>query len=289
LAALGRPEGLKYAAAEAERLTASFPCDVVDFMRTEVYPFLPEALEGYLLTHDPVSNPDYRPILEAARHLEVGSYVMVTGEGPSLLLPGRVGRWREESSIRVFIETCMLCEVSIALLCEDIRVVWGLDVAESDVYAFQDLFVDRTYSRGEAWLKYASTLSREEAVFKQQLMGQPTDYVRWKLGVPVNLDSSRVLNRLISDSYFTERLIKAEAGDHAITLGKTQLSRLKMERDTIFKSLDRLIKLREIEDTATSGQYSEMRKALDALMVSSEEEELPTLEDLEIPTLGDLE
>ena len=88
------------------------------------------------------------------------------------------------------------------------------------------------------------------------MTGQHPDFVRWRLGVPVELNTEQVLNRLLSDAYFTDRMLKVNAGDNGIHLTKEERDRAKMERDTIFKVLKAKESLRassEGEDGHTSA------------------------------------
>lgn len=239
--ALTRADG----AAHAEQLRASlrvqFPVPLEALITETVFPKLPAAIEALLMSTDLAATPDYRPLFAAAQYLEVAEVVSIGPGGPTVTLPARVQRWRDDPTLRIFIETCHLCGISQTQIAEDLRRMYGLDVDEGELAFFINYFVDREYTKGGLWLLYERCIGPDESQFKRQLMAQPHDFVRWKLGVPVHLESDRVLDRLISDSYFTERLIKFQSGD-ATALGRDEVARIKLERDTIFKALDRRLK-----------------------------------------------
>jgi hypothetical protein len=99
------------------------------------------------------------------------------------------------------------------------------------------------------------------------------------------LDTTRVLDRLISDAYFTERIIKAEAGGMGVSLSKSQLERVKMERDTVLKGVDRRLKAIQVDKLKGSLGDEElilMRKQLESLtVVAPDTVPLPLIEDLD--------
>lgn len=246
-----------------EQFSVRFPGPMEEFLQVEVYSLLPEHTEVLLKTTD-VRNPGGpQTLLQAASLLDLSTLILFDYDGPTVTLPGEVGAWRSDPTKRLFIETCLLANVSHAYIVEDLRRMYGIDVAERDVEVFADLFCDVAYSQGEGWAQYTQCISEAEANFKLSLRNQPAAFVRWKLGAPVPPDLDLVLDRLIADSYFTERVIKARAGDHGIALGKNELARIKMERDTLFKALDRRIKKQELD--RASGGGSEAKEAAEHL------------------------
>ena len=302
--ALTRADGAAYAEQLRQAFHIQLPYPLESVVKELVFPKLPAAVEALLMSTDFTATPDYRPFLAAAQYLEVSPVVGINGSGPAVTLPARVQRWRDDSTLRLFIETCHLCGISQTQIAEDLRRMYGLDVDEGELALFTNFFVDREYSKAGSWLLYERCIGAEEAQFKRQLMAQPHDFVRWKLGVPVHLESDRVLDRLLSDSYYTERLIKFQAGD-ATALGRDELARIKLERDTIFKALDRRLKHQQSRgegdgaNTAAQAisrivlEYAEQApKTRDQLGYTDLEtdgqasDSMPLITDLETPDVG---
>jgi hypothetical protein len=153
----------------------------------------------------------------------------------------------------------MLCGMPFQQIAADMKVMYGVTFSELHLEEFRLLFADIDYSEGVYWENYSTCIPNDELVFKTKLKYEPKDFVRWKLGVPVALDTEVVLNRMVSDAYYTERQLKA-SGD----IDKEALVRIKMERDTLFKSVDRLLKLREASGTGASqaSVQADMQKIL---------------------------
>jgi hypothetical protein len=188
-------------------------------------------------------------------------------------------QWRQHKSLRIFLETCLLAGVAVPQVAVDVRTCWGVAPTEDDIAKFARLFADREGLLGMGWLHYAHCIGEAEADFKRKLITQPHDFLRWKLGVPVSLDSTRVIERLVSDAYYTERLLKAEIGDNGLHMPKETLARIKMERDTMFKGIDRLIKLRD--GGTDSEEKQKVREALSQFeLVDSADGEFRSLDDL---------
>lgn len=233
------------------KLFLKFPGSVDDFLASEVYPELPPALVAFFMTVQPTFQDTRQPFLDAATILGLRPFVEIGPLGPDIRLRPAIYRWREHTTVRIFIEACMLAGIGIPIIAEDLRRVWSLDVSEDDLHAFRFLFADPDGLRG-GWFAYEKSIGQGEADFKHRLVGQPHDFVRWKLGVPVCLESDQVINRLVSDAYYTERQIKFEAGDGALNLTKDQLARVKMERDAIFKALNLRQKIADSKSGSTN-------------------------------------
>lgn len=235
-------------------LGVKFPDEPTQFIESDVFPGLTAEVEALFRTTDSGSTFDFRPLFIAARQLGVQKYITVDETGPNVYLPPVLAKWRENSTVSQFLETCLLCGIANRQVADDMQRMFGISVDEDDVYAFGALFMDRNYVQGNCWYDYMRCIGPENAKFMRKLMDEPHDFVRWKLGVPVALNSDQVLDRLISDAYYTERLIKHEKEDHGVVLCKTELERVRMERDTIFKAMACRIKLKETTSAAGSVQ-----------------------------------
>ena len=253
LVGLSRADGDAAVTTLADELQVAFPCPREDFTQQVVLPLLPPAMEAALLTTDFAATGDYRMAMAAAVALGVATVIAIDHDGLTVALSPVLAQIRAHGTMRVFVETCLLAKISPEQIADDLRRIYGMTVTPDDISAFTALFVDPYYVHGAGWREYETCIGPAEALFKRQLMGQPADFVRWKLGLPVTLASSTVVDRMISDAYYTERLIKSQSGTGGLSLGKDELARVKMERDTIFKGLNARNKLIEIERNSGAG------------------------------------
>jgi len=247
-------------AVELERLCAlhevKFPCTFEHFWKTEVLDYLTDEQEIQLTTTDVNLTQDYRPVLTAAAQLGVANLLALTETGLTLNVSRDCLKWRKQRSIRIAIEVLLLCGVSIAQVSEDMRSMYQTQFSADDLTQYASVYCDVEYTVGEYWANYEESIGKSEATYKARFMQQPVDFVRHSLGVAVRLEPDQVLNRLMSDSYFTCLQIQS---DNDGELGKDELARVKFERDTIFKAMDRLTKHKE----ASGGNSS--TKAADAI------------------------
>ncbi len=275
---MARADGLKHAGELLLALDAKFPCAVPDFTAAEVQNRIPAVLDTLFNTTDMGVTLDYRPLVDAATFLHVRDVVTIGPTGPTVILPTGIKRLRDNQAIRTMLETSILCEIDLETICSDLKQIYGCNVDEADVRRYGELFVDREYIEGEAWTRYILCIGNQEAVFRRGLIGQPQDFVRWRLGVPVSMNSEMVLDRLMSDAYYTERLVKRTAGNLGLTLSKDELARVKMERDTIFKAMEMRGKMHD----ARGGDSAKQALATLAGVVAKYESQdhLPTREEL---------
>lgn len=251
---MARADGTKHAESLQRLFDIKFPCAIVDFMAAEVQARLPAALEAWFITTDISMTLDYRPLMQAASTLGVRDVITIGETGPTVFLPPGLRRLRQNEAIRTLVETGLLCEIDLETLRSDLCRMYGVDVDESDIRRYAELFVDREYIEGTCWDNYTRCIGTNEAVFRRCLIGQPKDFVRWRLGVPVSMNADDILNRLVSDAYYTERLIKRQAGNLGLELTKEEIARVKLERDTMFKALEMRSKIKESAGGDTAKQ-----------------------------------
>ncbi len=254
LVAMARADGPKHAAGLLLAFDIQFPCVLADFAAAEIQSRLPAVLDAWFNTTDMATTLDYRPLATAAGNLGLRDIVTIGPTGPTVIVPVGIKRLRDNQAIRTMLETSILCEIDQETICADLKQMYGCNIDESDIRRYGDLFVDREYIEGEAWTRYMTCIGEEEAIFRRGLIGQPKDFVRWRLGVPVSLNSETVLDRLMSDAYYTERLVKRNAGNLGINLSKDELARVKLERDTMFKAMDMRGKLHDAKGGDSAKQ-----------------------------------
>lgn len=255
LAALSRRDSAAYLATAAKRFRVKFPGDPADFARHQVVDAVSAPVRSVLQTQDFSLLGDYRVLLQAAMELQIGHTLTVMPDGLDVVM----SRLREHETIADFIDICTLCQIHPTVIIEDLRKLYGLGVSESDINWYTALFADVFYTDPDSWFHYEQCIGVPRAIALRKLMREPTDYVRWKLGVPVPPDVDKVLDRLICDAYYTEREMKSRG-----ELSKDDLARIKMERDTIFKGLKMKQAIKESKDSAGGGS-ADVAKALEVL------------------------
>lgn len=272
--------------AMCRELNVTFPCTLDEYRTKDLFNWLTADVEALLRTTDFSLLFDYRPLFAAAKQLGLDRLMCVTADGPTHNIPSSMLKWRDNQSLRVFIETSLICELSHQQIAEDVHRMYGISVVPEDIKQFETIFVDREYILGNNWLTYMFCVGEEEAKFKRSLIGEPKDFIRWRLGVPVALDSDQVVNRMISDSYYTLRLLKAGT-DATTTYTKDQMARMKFETDTIYRGIDRRLKLSELSAAAGSGtDGTDAATQIKKIILDFQDHKHPLKRD--IVSLGDL-
>lgn len=276
----------------ASHFTVAFPVDLFGqkaFWATEVIDRLPLELQVALETSQMHLTGDFSQMFAAAKVLGVEQYLQVGGstitsiskEMPFITLPDEILVWRRTPTVRLAIECMLLCNIDVSTISSDMRRMYGRTFEESYLNTFRELFCDRTQVHD--WAAYSRCIPKEELTMKYRLLQEPKDFVRWKLGVPVELDSDTVLDRMMSDAYYTERLLKHEARSTALNglpaLGQADIARIKLERDTIFKCMDRRIKMKEIAGQQSTA-VNTIHKQLASLRLEFKTPETPLMSDL---------
>lgn len=251
-----------------------FPTPIAEFWQSEIDHWLTPAMQAAFMTTDTILTSDVTFALKVAEELGVAEYIHWTSRGLDIAVSDTVLKWRKTRAMRLFLETMILCGLDIAQIQEDMRRMYGVLIEEAEVRRFAELYCDREFALGDNWFLYTKCIGEDEAQFKVRMMAQNRDYVRWKMGVPISLDSDVVLDRMMSDGYFTCQTIKAETDNQ---LSKDDLVRVKMERDTIFKCMDRKIKFKE---ASGGGGTNQAVDAIGKIALKYVEEQFVLKEDL---------
>jgi hypothetical protein len=264
-----------------------YPCPEAIFWKAEVLEYLPVEIRVPLETTCAEFTRNYDYLFRAATGLELNDVLTVSAEGPTVRLGDPLDSWRSHDGMRFALDALLLCKVSPGGIKDDFRQLYGRTALEQDVLKYAKYFVDKEYL--DAWALYSKCLPAAVATEYRRMTAEPIDFVRYKLGIPVALDSEMVLNRLMSEAYFTERLIKHERRDASDlsalpSLSPKDLQRIKLERETVFKCMDRLLKLKE---QGHGTERADATKELDALVIELKNhdfemrENIITTEDLE--------
>lgn len=257
------------------------PSDVATILDEDVYPYLTPSLEALLRTTDVAVSHDIKALLSAASSIGVSDLIRLEADGATVALPSEMARWRQDQTQRIFIETCLLAGISATRIAEDLRAMWGISANEATVERFGQLFCDREMLHGPGWHEYAHCIGADEAQFKISLISQPEVFIRWKLGAPVVPDVGVIMDRIIADSYFTEKILKTRAGENGVNLGRDELARVKLERDTLFKAIDRRLKLKQLEaETGTGSDATAAAKMLKDVVMDLEDHKFALMDEV---------
>jgi len=257
-----------------------FPKDVLGFWTTEVLSWLTPEVESLLLTTDFNAVGSYEVAFMAAAQLEISKYITIGPDGLEINLAHHIKKWRKNEQMRICIETLLLCGISVEQVTADLRRMYQIQVTEDDISEFAALFIDNEFIEGDSWLDYQECIGTTESLFKMKMMQAPKDYARYKLGVPVHLNDEEVIDRLMSDSYF----VNVEMSVEGQTTTAADIARIKLERDTIFKAMDRRVKIRVAKLNEGDGGATAAAKAIAKIVLKYTEQEIPLMS--EVPGLS---
>ena len=102
--------------------------------------------------------------------------------------------------IKQHVECCLLTNVSIELIVEDVKKLYNKDLTHDDVISFKTLFFRDLETTD--WVAYTNSLVQVERDFKNKCRAKGKDYTRWVLGCNVSLDIKNITSDLITDAYF---------------------------------------------------------------------------------------
>ena len=114
------------------------------------------------------------------------------------------------------------------------------------------------------WNVYMKALPRDEQLFRNAILLQPKDYVRWKLGVRVKVDISNSLHEIASDMFWR---YKESLADNCIETSRRIA-------DTAMKAMDKIGKL------SSSEKGKIKQKNFNALLLSFSDDNPDTIHDL---------
>lgn len=274
-----------------EHYRVKFPVDLFaqdSFWFVEIHKQLPVEIRVAFETSQPALTGDYSSMFAAAEALGLPDLLHIAPlpgasctNGPTVIVSPSIVAWRQHPAIRLALDCLLLCGIPFDVASSDMQKMYGSEFPVDELIKFDSLFTDRTQLGN--WSAYSRCIPQDELAFKHRLTAEPKDFVRWKLGIPVHLDNETVLDRLMSEAYFTERLIKHEArgtDPHGLpSLGAADISRLKLERDTIFKCMDRKIKLKEAAG-ASSTAATDVQKILAGLKFVPDSTVMRTMDEL---------
>jgi hypothetical protein len=135
------------------------------------------------------------------------------------------------------IEASFIGKLQPETIYADLLDVYNIEVPLNILVEYRRLFIDISLVRNlEDWFCYMRTLPKDEQIFRNQIITQPSEYVRWKLGCKVYIDPLVAMQQISTDSYW---LYKESLVDQSIQ-GRENTRRL---AELAFKATDRVHKI----------------------------------------------
>jgi len=172
--------------------------------------------------------------------------------------------------IQRHIECSFIGRLTPEMIYDDLHVTYNIIVPLEVIIDYRHLFADLTFVRDQKdWFATMRCYPKDEQVFRNAIIVQPQDYVRWKLGVAVHIDPQLAIKQIATDSFFKYK-------ESLIDSSSAGLETTRRLADLAFKSIDRMVKLESIQK---SPQRS---KNFNALLLSFSEDNASTIDDLGI-------
>lgn len=101
------------------------------------------------------------------------------------------------------IEASTIGKLTPETIFQDIQETYGIEVPIPLITEYRRLFCDLSLVRNqEDWFFYMRTLPRDEQIFRNAVITQPSEYVRWKLGCKVYIDPLEATKQIATDMFW---------------------------------------------------------------------------------------
>lgn len=101
------------------------------------------------------------------------------------------------------IEASFIGKLNPETICQDLLDTYQIEVPIQLLAEYRKLFIDLSQVRNqEDWFFYMRTLPRDEQVFRNAVITQPSEYVRWKLGCKVHIDPLEATRQIATDMFW---------------------------------------------------------------------------------------
>jgi hypothetical protein len=168
------------------------------------------------------------------------------------------------------IEASFIGKLNPETIYQDIQETYGIEVPINIISEYRRLFIDLTCVRNqEEWFFYMRTLPRDEQIFRNAVITQPAEYVRWKLGCKVYVDPMVAMQQMSTDFFW---LYKESLKDQTIQ-GLENTRRL---AELAFKATDRVHKI------GLSAKPINKAKNFNQLLLTFGDADRTTVDDLRI-------
>lgn len=168
------------------------------------------------------------------------------------------------------IEASFIGKLNPETIYQDITETYGIEVPIPIIAEYRRLFIDLTLVRNqEEWFFYMRTLPRDEQIFRNAVITQPSEYVRWKLGCKVYIDPLSAMQQMATDFFW---LYKQSLIDQTVQ-GLENTRRL---AELAFKATDRVHKIDKDKKPINKA------KNFNQLLLSFGDADQTTVDDLRI-------
>jgi len=151
------------------------------------------------------------------------------------------------------IEASFIGKLTPETIVQDLLETYQIEVPINILSEYRRLFIDLSCVKNqEDWFFYMRTLPRDEQIFRNAVITQPAEYVRWKLGCKVYIDPMVAMQKMATDFYW----LYHESLRDSTVQGLENTRRL---AELAFKATDRVHKIgRDIKPANKAKNFNQL-------------------------------
>ncbi len=170
------------------------------------------------------------------------------------------------------IEASFIGKLNSETISQDILDTYQIEVPIPLIAEYRRLFIDLSCVKNQDdWFFYMRTLPRDEQLFRNAVITQPSEYVRWKLGCKVYIDPLEATRQIATDMFWK---YKESLTDQTMQ----GLETTRRVAELAFKAIDRVHKIDKDKKPLNKA------KNFNQLLLSFGGADETTVDDLRIPT-----
>ena len=175
--------------------------------------------------------------------------------------------------IQRHIECSFIAKMTPEEIYSDIEELYNLNMDIELLEDYRRLMIDISLCGNQNnWFLYMKTLPRSECLFKNSIILQPKDYVRWKLGIKKPVDPIDALKEMSTDLFWKYKESLADSS----SAGLENTRRL---CDTALKCFDKALKVEQ------SNKTSNKARDFNQLLLTFEDDDHATIKDITIDSV----
>lgn len=168
------------------------------------------------------------------------------------------------------IEASFIGKLTPETIVQDLLETYQIEVPIPILAEYRRLFIDLSCVKNqEDWFFYMRTLPRDEQVFRNAVITQPAEYVRWKLGCKVYIDPLEATKQIATDMFWK---YKESLTDQTMQ----GLETTRRVAELAFKAIDRVHKIDKDKKPVNKA------KSFNQLLLTFGESDDTTVDDLRI-------
>ncbi len=170
------------------------------------------------------------------------------------------------------IEASFIGKLNPETIAQDILDTYQIEIPIPLIAEYRRLFIDLSCVKNQDdWFFYMRTLPRDEQIFRNAVITQPSEYVRWKLGCKVYIDPLEATRQIATDMFWK---YKESLTDQTMQ----GLETTRRVAELAFKAIDRVHKIDKDKKPLNKA------KNFNQLLLSFGGADETTVDDLRIPT-----